>query len=122
MQCMIITEIITETMLPPPTLCVFLHLHCLTVIHSALNRKELNTSQGLGFTVFSTVVDKKTLNKMGLAVVSTFATLIPIVLALQPEELKLTSGEGQCVALSDAQQDTHRCVCARSFSMRMSCL
>jgi hypothetical protein len=26
--------------------------------------KDLNTSQGLGFMVFSTVVDKKTLNKM----------------------------------------------------------
>lgn len=31
------------------------------------------------------MVDKKTLNKLGFAVVSTFATIIPVVLALQPE-------------------------------------
>ena len=47
--------------------------------------KELNTGQGLGFCVYSIVVDTKTLNKLGLAMFSTFATVVPIVLALQPD-------------------------------------
>ena len=70
--------------------------------------KELNTGQGLGFTVFSVVVDKKTLNKLALAVLSTFATLVPIILALQPSPdglvdgigSKLVEGEPQCILTS----------------------
>jgi hypothetical protein len=76
------------------------------------HRKDLNTGQGLGFRVFSTVVDKKTLNKTGLAVMSTFATLVPIVLALQPELPEITGEDApECAALSVAQQDALRCVC-----------
>ena len=38
-----------------------------------------------GFTVFENVVDKRTMNKLGAGVSSVFATLIPLVLALQPD-------------------------------------
>lgn len=55
--------------------------------------KELNTGQGLGFCVYSIVVDTKTLNKLGLAMISTFATVVPIVLALQPDPQVVSTSE-----------------------------
>jgi hypothetical protein len=61
--------------------------------------KELNTGQGLGFCVFTVVVDKKTLNKLALAVLSTFATLVPIILALQPEPRELMDGANKQAAV-----------------------
>ena len=39
------------------------------------------------------MVDKKTLNKLGLAVVSAFATIIPVVLALQPDDADSDNGD-----------------------------
>ena len=57
--------------------------------------KELNTGQGLGFCVFTVVVDKKTLNKLVLAVLSTFATLVPIILALQPQPPEVIDNDKQ---------------------------
>lgn len=44
----------------------------------------LNNNQGLGFKTFGVVVDKKTLNKLAFGVLSAFATIIPIMIALQP--------------------------------------
>lgn len=54
--------------------------------------------------ILGVVVDKRTLNKLGLAVVSGFATVIPIVLALQPDQPELAGhfSKVQC-ALSEAE-------------------
>ena len=46
--------------------------------------------------VFNTVIDKKKLNTLGAAVASLFATLIPVVLALQPD---VTMGGSSSAAL-----------------------
>jgi hypothetical protein len=46
---------------------------------------RLNNNQGLGFKTFGVVVDKKTLNKIAFGVLSAFATVIPIMVALQPQ-------------------------------------
>jgi hypothetical protein len=47
--------------------------------------QRLNGGQGLGFVVLGVVLDRKTLNKAAVGVASVFATLVPVVLALQPD-------------------------------------
>ena len=53
--------------------------------------------------MFRTVVDKKTLNKLGAGVASLFATLIPVVLALQPDMTTPTESEGCGSATQDQE-------------------
>ncbi len=47
--------------------------------------KELNNGQGLGFVVFSKVIDKKTLNLVAFSVASFFGTVIPLIMAFMPD-------------------------------------
>ena len=49
--------------------------------------RGLHGSQGLGFVSMGTVIDRKTLNRSFVAIVSVSSVVIPIIVALQPESV-----------------------------------
>ena len=49
------------------------------------DRERLNNGQGLGFTVFQKVIDKKTLNLLVFSVGSFYGTVIPLIMAFMPD-------------------------------------
>jgi hypothetical protein len=59
--------------------------------------KELNNGQGLGFVVFSKVIDKKTLNLIAFSVASFFGTVIPLIMAFMPDPPSEGTVEGVCL-------------------------
>ena len=64
-------------------------------------RERLNNGQGLGFTIFSKVVDKKTLNMIVFSVGSFYGTVIPLIMAFMPDPVS-TSGESiQCLGAEE---------------------
>ena len=55
----------------------------LQVLERALSLK--NAGQGIGFSVHGVVVDRKTLSRVFFLVTGTVGTIVPVILALQPE-------------------------------------
>jgi len=53
---------------------------------------------------FGVVVDRKTLNKVAITVASTFATIVPVVLALKPDTTHQEYDGAACSTLSETQQ------------------
>ena len=47
--------------------------------------RSMNANQGLGFVVYGTVVDRRTLSRAVVAVGGFLGTVVPVVIALQPD-------------------------------------
>jgi len=56
--------------------------------------RGLHGSQGLGFVSMGTVIDRKTLNRAFVAIVSVSSVVIPIIVALQPESVLVDQAGG----------------------------
>ena len=65
-----------------------------------LHRERLNHGQGLGFRVFTKVIDKKTLNLIMVTVGSFYSTVIPLIMAFMPDPVAQTTG-GQCLSADE---------------------
>ena len=61
----------------------------------------MNNGQGLGFTVFSKVIDKKTLNMIVLSVGSFYGTVIPLIMAFQPDTINTSDETVRCVGAEE---------------------
>ena len=84
--------------------------------------RSMNNSQGLGFCVFGKVVDKKTLNVIGISVVSFVSTAVPLLMAvLVPDAV---AREGEC-ALTELEASTIRAVMSNescSYNMTLDAI
>eukprot|EP01046_Picozoa_sp_COSAG06_P021315 COSAG06_NODE_1597_length_8977_cov_17.069836_3_plen_253_part_00 len=63
---------------------------------------ELNHGQGLGFTIFTKVVDKKTLNVLAISIASFFGTVIPLIMAFMPDAPLPVGSEAAAVCIGPA--------------------
>ena len=63
-------------------------------------RERLNNGQGLGFRVFTKVIDKKTLNVIMVTVGSFYSTAIPLIMAFMPDPTVETA-DVQCLGADD---------------------
>eukprot|EP01052_Picozoa_sp_SAG31_P025968 SAG31_NODE_2316_length_5951_cov_7.632262_7_plen_484_part_00 len=62
--------------------------------------ERLNGGQGLGFCVFTKVIDKKALNMIVLSVLSFFGTVVPLVLTTLEDPIS-TGGEHICLSADE---------------------
>lgn len=56
--------------------------------------ERLNAQQGLGFVVFSVVIDKRTLNIIAATVVSVAGAVLPLIVTLMPDKQTSAAQEG----------------------------
>ena len=66
--------------------------------------ERLNLGQGLGFVVYSKVVDRKTLNFAGLSVTSFLGTAIPLIMATMPPPSPQPQAAELCADLTESQR------------------
>ena len=66
--------------------------------------ERVNNKQGLGFTVFGKVVDKRTLNVILISAISFFSTVVPIVITLMPNPQQNEIVDFTNVSVADALQ------------------
>jgi hypothetical protein len=71
----------------------------------------MNQHQGLGFVVLTKVMDKKTLNMVGLTVISFVSTSVPLVMAVLTPDAQPRNGE---CTLSGVEISTIRSVVANA--------
>eukprot|EP01052_Picozoa_sp_SAG31_P018756 SAG31_NODE_1342_length_8700_cov_12.667829_3_plen_129_part_00 len=73
--------------------------------------ERLNTRQGLGFIVWSKVIDRKTLNWIAMSVISFAGAVLPVIVALMLDAPGIGDvlGDAQC-NLTETQQDVIRSV------------
>jgi hypothetical protein len=63
--------------------------------------EKLNGGQGLGFCVWTRVIDKKALNMIALSVLSFFGTVIPLVLATLQDPMGDTRADNACLSVRE---------------------